>query len=127
MRLAFLFYGSLTSLGSLFIYMTSINVPINIDFNLARIYTVAVVAIIVVLSLRTLFSLLFLPGKSLFLAVYILIVNVCIAVPVAFAALFRVFQRTGECIMKYEKTFDDLHFSYTTLTTLGYGDLSPLG
>jgi voltage-gated potassium channel Kch len=52
-----------------------------------------------------------------------------VAILLSFASIYAVFQQAlvSGCIEKYSAVPDFLYFSYTTLTTLGYGDLKPLG
>ena len=53
---------------------------------------------------------------------------VAVTFPFAFAIVFMDLQRQGgQCIEDFSNNWDALYFSYTTITTLGYGDLRPLG
>ncbi len=50
----------------------------------------------------------------------------CLTVPIGFAHLYSLVQAQGPCIANADKVGDIFDFSYTTLTTVGYGELYPL-
>ncbi|MFA3916852.1 ion channel [Ruegeria hyattellae] len=48
-------------------------------------------------------------------------------VPFLFAAVYGAFGYDDFCVIGAEKPSDVLYFSYVTFTTVGYGDLQPVG
>ncbi|WP_372574136.1 potassium channel family protein [Ruegeria jejuensis] len=48
-------------------------------------------------------------------------------VPFLFAAVYGAFGYNDLCVIGAEKPSDMLYFSYVTFTTVGYGDLQPVG
>lgn len=52
----------------------------------------------------------------------------CLTLPLFFAGLYRIFQGT-QCLVGEltNPPMDYLYFSYTTYTTLGYGEINPVG
>jgi len=47
--------------------------------------------------------------------------------PVAFATLYLLVGDYQQCLENSETALDHLYFSYVTFTTLGYGDIQPIG
>ncbi|WP_200813208.1 potassium channel family protein [Thalassococcus halodurans] len=47
--------------------------------------------------------------------------------PVAFATLYLLAGDYQKCLQNSETVLDHLYFSYVTFTTLGYGDIQPIG
>lgn len=57
-----------------------------------------------------------------------LILNFVFSAPIAFASVYLLAEgSSGNCLEGFSNPMDALYFSYTTMTTLGYGDISPLG
>ncbi|MFY2824388.1 ion channel [Ruegeria sp. MALMAid1280] len=48
-------------------------------------------------------------------------------VPFLFAAVYGAFGYTDNCVLGAKGPADILYFSYVTFTTVGYGDMSPIG
>ncbi|MEX0350956.1 MAG: ion channel [Paracoccaceae bacterium] len=48
-------------------------------------------------------------------------------VPFLFASVYGAFGYNDHCVIGAEKPSDVLYFSYVTFTTVGYGDLQPIG
>ncbi|MBR2656642.1 MAG: two pore domain potassium channel family protein [Loktanella sp.] len=60
--------------------------------------------------------------------IFATVINFCVGVPLMYAAVYRAFEVKGlKCIKggSSDSYFDAIYFSYTTFTTLGYGDLTP--
>lgn len=47
--------------------------------------------------------------------------------PVTFATFYALIGSYQQCLLNSEGAFDYLYFSYVTFTTLGYGDIQPIG
>lgn len=126
-RSIFVFYVSLSPAASVYAYYVSRNVKIRVSDAEARLFILVLCTLIAIAMLRTLFHLIRLPEKGVTFPLYVLGVTSCVGMPFIFAAVYRIFERTGVCIQGFSGGYDDLHFSYVTLTTLGYGDLTPVG
>lgn len=127
MMIVSVYSSVITALLALFLYFTATYTPINIEPLHAKIAVVVLAAILVVQGVRNMIEIVVLPGTPVWARTLALITKICAVLPLAFASVYQVFERLGSCIKNYELVHDPLHFSYTTLTTLGYGDLSPVG
>lgn len=54
-------------------------------------------------------------------------VIVVFVAPVTFATLYLFVGDYGQCLQNSDTVSDHLYFSYVTFTTLGYGDIQPIG
>ncbi len=128
MKIALCAIATILPAGAVFITFTAIHTEIGAEPGPIRVFTVFLVASISFAMLRSMVELLKLPSGSVKTAIYVSLTSACIGVPFSFAAIYTMFQRTGgECIRGFKSIYDGIHFSYTTFTTLGYGDLSPVG
>lgn len=69
-------------------------------------------------------------GSNFFAFIFFLVVFAYF-VPLLFGSLYIVLhilnEDSGGCIDGLRDVYDPIYYSYTTLTTLGYGDLAPVG
>lgn len=60
--------------------------------------------------------------------ILMLCVTYLFVVPFIFADAYMLIQRnSNHCLTNYTNGYDAVYFSYTTFSTLGYGDIAPVG
>lgn len=52
---------------------------------------------------------------------------IAVSMPLIFSLLYAAAEIQGKCILGLESLWEALYFSYVSFTTLGYGDLQPVG
>lgn len=127
MHVGLLAITSVLPAGAVWLTFVAMRIEISPDQSGIRIYIALLALGMTSAMLRSMFAVLILPAKLFKTSAYVLFTTVCIGIPFSFAAIYSLFERTGKCIKGYGTEYDPIHFSFTTFTTLGYGDLSPLG